>query len=77
MNNCQTINNYQQSNMSQLYYTIMVDGKQVHKVKNSDPRTFDKVKVYAGDRFHRPANAAYMNLAWETNKGKYCLLYTV
>ena len=55
----------------------MIDGKQVYKVKNSDPRTFDNVKVYAGDRFHLPANADYMNLAWETNKGRYCLLYIV
>ena len=48
----------------------MIDGKQIHKVKNSDPRTFDHVKVYAGDRFHPAADAEYMNLAWENMKGK-------
>ena len=48
----------------------MIDGKQIHKVKNSDPRTFDHVKVYAGDGFHPAADAEYMNLAWENMKGK-------
>ena len=48
----------------------MVDGKQVHKVKNSDRTTFRDVKVYAGDRFHKAADAEYMNLAWETKKVK-------
>ena len=43
----------------------MVDGKQVHKVKNSDRTTFRDVKVYAGDRFHTAADAQYMNLAYE------------
>ena len=47
----------------------MVDGKQVHKVKNSDRTTFRDVKVYAGDRFHPAADARYKNLAWETMKG--------
>ena len=44
----------------------MVDGKEVHKVKNSDPRTFRDVAVYAGDRFHTAADAEYMNMVWET-----------
>ena len=47
----------------------MVDGKQVHKVKNSDPRTFRDVKVFAGDRFHQEADAEFMNLVWENMKG--------
>ena len=53
----------------------MIDGKQVHKVKNSDPRTFDDVKVYAGDRFHPEADAEYMNLKWINMKGKAGFLY--
>ena len=54
----------------------MIDGKQVYKVKNSDPRTFDNVKVYAGDRFHPEADADYMNLEWENMKGKTGFLYS-
>ena len=44
----------------------MVDGKQVHKAKDSVPTMWGNVLVYAGDRFHPAADAEYMNLAWET-----------
>ena len=54
----------------------MVDGKQVHKVKNSDRTTFRDVKVYAGDRFHPEADADYMNLEWENMKGETGFLYS-
>ena len=47
----------------------MIDGKEVHKAKNSQPETFRDVKVYAGDRFHPAAYAEYTNLLWENLPG--------
>ena len=33
--------------------------------ENSDPRTFENVKVFAGDNFFDPADAIYKNLEYE------------
>ena len=46
----------------------MFDGQQVYNEENTDPRTFDKVKVFAGDNFQDSVDASYSNLLW-TNFG--------
>ena len=37
------------------------DGKQVHSVENADPRIFTNVRVFAGDKFKKAADASYRN----------------
>ena len=37
------------------------DGRQVHSVENTDPRKFTNVRVFAGDRFKKAADASYRN----------------
>ena len=37
------------------------DGKQVHSVENADPRKFTNVRVFAGDKFKKAADASYRN----------------
>ena len=37
------------------------DGKQVHSVENADPRKFANVRVFAGDKFKKAADASYRN----------------
>ena len=37
-------------------------GKLIH---NKDPRSFENVKIYAGDSFNDPANARFKNLQYE------------
>ena len=44
---------------------MTIDGKEVHKIENKDPRTFPNVRVYAGDKFLPSADVAYRNLSWD------------
>ena len=37
------------------------DGRQVHSVENTDPRKFTNVRVFAGDKFKKTADASYRN----------------
>ena len=37
------------------------DGRQVHSVENTDPRIFTNVRVFAGDKFKKAADASYRN----------------
>ena len=37
------------------------DGIQVHSVENTDPRKFTNVRVFAGDKFKKAADASYRN----------------
>ena len=37
------------------------DGRQVHSVENTDPRKFTNVRVFAGDKFKKAADASYRN----------------
>merc|ERR1719305_2168022 len=48
-----------------IYYSVSVDGKEIRRVENKDPRTFRDVKVFAGDNFHPAADATYRNLVWK------------
>ena len=50
---------------------INIDGKQIHKVENKDPRTFKDVKVFAGDNFHSSLDASFKNLVWKNGEDKY------
>ena len=50
---------------------INIDGKQIHKVENKDPRTFKDVKVFAGDNFHSSPDASFKNLVWENGEDNY------
>ena len=53
-----------------VYFTTNVNGS-VHQIENTDARTFEDVKVFAGDDFFPSANATYRNLRWESyNTGK-------
>ena len=47
-----------------------MDGTRIHNVLNSDPGTFTNVKVFAGDKFHNPADVSYKNLVWGSSWGK-------
>jgi len=46
-------------------FRILIDGEQVHSVKNPEPKSFDNVKVFAGTPFLPAADAHYKNLVWE------------
>ena len=46
-------------------YTVSLDGQQIHTAENTDPRTFENVKVFTGDNFEQPTNAKYKNLVYE------------
>ena len=48
-----------------VYYTIRLDGEELHLVVNTDPRSFENVKLFAGDIFYAPADANYKGLTWE------------
>ena len=48
-----------------VYYTVTIDGKQVHRVENKQPRTFSNVKILAGPDTN-VADANYRNLMYET-----------
>ena len=44
---------------------MTIDGKQVHRVENKQPRTFTDVKIFAGSSTN-VADGNYRNLVYET-----------
>ena len=44
---------------------VKIDEQEINRLENFDPRSFDDVRVYAGDSFNDPANAIYKNLHYE------------
>ena len=42
-----------------------MDGEAVHLVVNTDPQSFENVKLFTGDSFYPPADANYKGLTWE------------
>ena len=48
-----------------VYYTVTIDGKQIHRVENKQPRTFTDVKIFAGQSWN-VADGNYRNLVYET-----------
>ena len=67
--------------LCQIYYIITIDGREVHRVENTDPRMFQDVKVFASDNFHPAADVQYKNLVWKNfnpdkiQKGLYFVYY--
>ena len=49
----------------QVFFLVKIDGQEINRQENYDPRSFDDVRVYAGDSFNDPANARYKNLQYE------------
>ena len=46
-----------------VYFTVAIDGKEVHSVENANPETYTDVKVMPGS-YPRP-EASYRDLVWE------------
>ena len=44
---------------------VKIDNEEINRLENNDPRSFENVKIYAGDTFNDPANARYRNLKYE------------
>lgn len=57
---------YQSKLFGKFYYIINVNGKQIHRVENKNPRTFKDVRVFAGNKFYPAADASYKILDWNT-----------
>merc|ERR1711874_417440 len=49
----------------QLTYKVIVDGDEIKNVENTNPQSFEDVKVYAGGKFNPASDATYRNLIWE------------
>ena len=47
------------------YYTIMVNGKAVLNVENTQAEVFKNVQLFAGDPWHSAANGAIKNLVYK------------
>ena len=47
------------------HYTVSIDGKLIRSFPITKPRTFNDMKVFAGDNFDPAADASYKNLVWE------------
>ena len=52
---------------------MTIDGKQVHRVENKQPRTFSNVKILAGPDTN-VADGNYRNLVYETIPKKELLV---
>ena len=48
-----------------VYFTVTINGKEVHRVENTNPKIFTYVRVDAGDNLKPAADASYRNLSWE------------
>ena len=44
---------------------VKIDGKEINRLENNDPKSFENVRIYAGDSFNDPANASLKNLKYE------------
>ena len=44
-----------------MFFTVTIDGREVHNVENTNPKTFTDVRVFAGDNFKPAADASYRN----------------
>ena len=50
-------------------YSIAIDGQLVHSVENTNPLSFDNVKVFAGDPWHESFDAKMKDLVIELRTG--------
>ena len=58
-----------------VYFTVNINGAEVLRTENTDPRRFEAVKVFAGDDFYSAADATYRNLNWTDGGGKFKLKF--
>ena len=56
---------YQFSFFFQGYFSVTINGREVHSIENTNPKTFTNVIVLAGDNSKPAADASYRNLSWE------------
>jgi len=50
------------------YYTVNIDGVEIRNVENTNPQSFEDVKVFAGNNFYPASDATYKNLIWESKQ---------
>ena len=53
----------------QLTYKVKINGDEIKNVENTNPQSFEDVRVFVGGKFNPASDATYKNLNWE-NKGK-------
>ena len=51
----------------QLIYKVKIDGDEISNVENTNPQSFEDVKVFVGGKFNPASDATYKNLVWESN----------
>lgn len=56
----------QEKKNGKFYYTININGEEIRNVENTNPQSFEAVKVFAGDDFYPASDATYKNLIWES-----------
>ena len=44
---------------------VKIDNKEINRLENNDPKTFENVKIFAGDSFNDPAGARFKNLQYD------------
>ena len=44
---------------------VKIDNEEINRLENNDPRSFENVRIFAGDSFNDPANARFKNLKYE------------
>ena len=57
-------------NIYKIYFTVNVDGIEVHSVENTDARAFQDVQVFAGGFNLQPADASFRNFTWQNDGGE-------
>ena len=53
----------------QLIYKVNINGIEIRKVENTNPKSFKDVKLFVGDNFYKATDASYKNLIWENIGG--------
>merc|ERR1711953_252238 len=48
------------------YYTVNINGEEIKNVENTNPQSFEDVKVFGGNNFNPASDASYRNLIWES-----------
>merc|ERR1711953_1621113 len=48
------------------YYTVNINGEEIKNVENTNPQSFEDVKVFGGNNFNPASDASYKNLIWES-----------
>merc|ERR1711953_1588592 len=48
------------------YYTVNINGEEIKNEENTNPQSFEDVKVFGGNNFNPASDASYKNLIWES-----------